>query len=373
MTLTTDGAYMARAIQLARRGYFTARPNPVVGCVIVKDNQLVGEGFHRKAGEPHAEVHALNAAAANATGATAYVTLEPCSHTGRTPPCANALIEAGVKRVVVAMSDPNPEVAGQGLERLRAAGIEVSEGVLRAEAVQLNQGFIKRMTRGLPYVRVKLAMSLDGRTAMASGESKWITGEHARADVHRLRAASGAVMTGSGTVLADNPSLTYRVEDFELLRQQIPEDTEQPLRVVCDSRLQTPANARILNQPGKTLIATLQVNEQAETLQQSGAEVVQIKEDRGKISLTDLLGTLAGRGVNDVMVEAGAGMAGALLNEKLVDEFVIYMAPHLMGDNARGLVQIHGLEAMADRVALKINDIRAIGEDWKITAIPTYS
>ena len=371
--MTTDIAYMARAIQLARGGYFTARPNPIVGCVIVKDHRIIGEGFHRKAGEPHAEIHALNAAANNAKGSTVYVTLEPCSHTGRTPPCANALIEAGVKRVVAAMTDPNPEVAGEGLDRLRAAGIEVTEGVLQSEAMQLNPGFIKRMQHGLPYVRVKLAMSLDGRTAMASGESKWITGEHARVDVHRLRAASGVMMTGSGTILADNPSLTYRLQDHEQFRQQIPADAEQPLRVICDSRLLTPTTAKILQRPGNTLIATLQMDERAEALQQAGAEVIQIKQDNGKLSLQDLLANLAERGINEVMVEAGAGLAGALLNAKLVDEFIIYMAPHLMGDSARGLMQLPGLDAMADRVVVKIKDIRAIGDDWKITAIPIYS
>jgi len=369
-----DTAYMARAIQLARQGLFTTRPNPCVGCVIVKDHQIIGEGYHHRAGEPHAEVHALSAAGEDARGATVYVTLEPCSHTGRTPPCANALINAGVQQVVVAMTDPNPEVAGQGLARLREAGIDVTEGLLQTQAMDLNPGFIKRMQQGLPFVRVKLAMSLDGRTAMASGESQWITGEHARADVHRLRAASGAMLTGSGTVRADNPSLTFRVADYPQLQQEIPGDTEQPLRVICDSRLQTPMDARILNQPGRTLIATLQGNERVTTLQQVGAEVIQLEGSsaNGKVSLLALLGSLANREINDVMVEAGAGLAGALLSEKLVDEFVIYMAPHLMGGNTRSLVEIPGLETMANRIKVKINDIRAIGDDWKITALPIY-
>ena len=368
-----DTAYMARAIQRARKGFYTARPNPRVGCVIVKDDQIVGEGYHHRAGEPHAEIHALKAAGENARGAAVYVTLEPCSHTGRTPPCANALVAAGVQRVVVAMADPNPDVAGQGLARLREAGIDITEGVLQTPAMDLNPGFIKRMMYGLPYVRVKSAMSLDGRTAMASGESKWITGEHARADVHRLRAASGAMLTGSGTVLADNPSLTFRVEDHPQLKQEIPGDTEQPLRVICDSRLQTPLDAEILNQPGHTLIATVQEDERAVSLRQTGAEVIQLEESNGKVSLSAVLRTLAEREINDVMVEAGAGLAGALLNERLVDELVIYMAPHLMGGDARGLLTLPGLESMADRVEVKIKDIRAIGNDWRITATPNYS
>jgi len=310
-----DTAYMARAIQLARKGLFTARPNPCVGCVVVNDKQIVGEGYHRKAGEPHAEIHALKAANEKAGGSTVYVTLEPCSHTGRTPPCANALIDAGVKRVVVAMTDPNPQVAGQGLTRLREAGIEVTEGVLQAQAMDLNPGFIKRMRHGIPYVRVKLAMSLDGRTAMASGESQWITGEHARTDVHRYRAASGAMLTGIGTVLADNPSLTFRVEDYPQLQQQIPGDTEQPLRVICDSQLQTPLDANILNQPGRTLIVTLQGKQDVNALRQAGADIIHLEEDNGKVSLSVLLRTLAEREINDVMVEAGAGLAGALLSE----------------------------------------------------------
>ena len=368
-----DTAYMARAIQLARKGLFTARPNPCVGCVIVNDNQIVGEGYHRKAGEPHAEIHALKAAGENAKGSTVYVTLEPCSHTGRTPPCANALIDAEVKRVVVAMTDPNPEVAGQGLMRLREAGIDVTEGVLESQSMGLNPGFIKRMRHGLPYVRVKMAMSLDGRTAMASGESQWITGEHARADVHQLRAACGAMLTGSGTVLGDNPSLTFRMEDHPQLQEKIPDDTEQPLRVICDSQLQTPPDANILNQPGRTLIATLPESQDVDVLQQAGAEVIQLEAYGGKVSLLALLRTLAEREINDVMVEAGAGLAGALLRDRLVDELVIYLAPHLMGSNARGLVNIPELDAMKDRVKLDIQDIHAIGEDWKITATPIYS
>ena len=364
---------MARAIQLAKQGWYTTRPNPRVGCVIVKNGSVIGEGYHARAGEPHAEMHALAEAGERAQQATAYVTLEPCSHTGRTPPCANALIEADIKRVVVAMQDPNPRVAGQGIERLRQAGVEVTLDVLRSEASQLNPGFIKRMRSGLPYVRVKMAMSLDGRTAMASGESQWISGQHSRADVHRLRAASGVVLSGSGTVLADNPSLTFRPADFDKLKQQIPADTPQPLRVICDSRLQTPADARLFGNPGKVLIATLSQAEGQQALQQVGAEIIHMDENNGKISLRQLLLKLAEREINDVMVEAGAGLVGALLADQLVDEFVIYMAPHLMGDSARGLVHLPDLTTMGQRVNLNIMDIRAIGDDWKITASPRYS
>ena len=363
---------MARAIQLAKRGYFTARPNPRVGCIIVKNARVIGEGFHRRAGEPHAEVHALKEAGDAAAAATLYVTLEPCTHTGLTPPCVDALIAAGIKRVVVAITDPNPAVCGRGIKRLRAAGIEVTEGVLEAEARNLNVGFIKRMQHGLPYVRVKLAMSLDGRTAMASGESQWITGADARADVHRLRAASGAILTGSGTVMADNPALTFRLDEYPQLAQEIPADTEQPLRVICDSSLQSPANAKIFSQPGQTLIATRSSSQQSDALQRERVEMLPVQESGAKVSLPAVLQALAARGINDVMVEAGAGMAGALLGEQLVDEFVIYMAPHLMGDNARGLFVLPALTAMADRIEVKINDIRAVGDDWKITATPLY-
>ena len=362
---------MARAVQLASKGDYTARPNPVVGCVLVSDGQIVGEGYHHRAGQPHAEINALNAAGDAARGATAYVTLEPCSHTGRTPPCANALVDAGVERVVVGMTDPNPLVSGKGLDILRQSGVKVSSGVLQNEAARLNPGFIKRMQHGMPYVRIKLAMSLDGRTAMASGESQWITGEHARADVHRMRAASGAIMTGSGTILADDPSLTFRTDEHERLAREIPVDAEQPLRVICDSHLKTPLDARVLQAPGKVMIATLEDDDNKYS--QKGVEVVRFPARDDRVSLPELLASLAERDINDVMVEAGAGLAGALVNEKLVDELVIYMAPHLMGHDARGLLALPGLTRMQQRVQIDINDIRAIGQDFRITARPVYS
>lgn len=369
----TDVEYMSRALQLARGGLYTTRQNPCVGCVIVNDGKIVGEGFHQLPGRPHAEINALNVAGTQASDATVYVTLEPCSHYGKTPPCADALITAGVGKVIMAMTDPNPEVSGSGRDKLRDAGVDVIEGVLQPEAEALNPGYIKRMIQGLPLVRVKMAMSLDGRTAMASGESQWITGSAARADVHRWRARSCAILTGSGTVLADDPSLTFRPDEHESLQSEIPAVTKQPLRVVCDTSLKMSLHARLLAQPGQTLVATIQSVNKADELIQAGAEVVNVPAERtGKVSLSAVMKLLAERGINEILVEAGAGMTGALLAEGLVDEFLIYMAPHFMGDQARGLVSVPGLEHMSDRIQLKIDDIRAIGQDWRIIARPIY-
>lgn len=354
-----DARHMARALVLAARGLYTTDPNPRVGCVLVKDGQVVGEGWHERAGEPHAEVHALRAAGAAARGATAYVTLEPCCHHGRTPPCTRALMEAGVARVVAAMPDPNPRVARQGVAELERAGIRVEIGLLAAEAERLNPGFVSRMTRGRPYVRVKLAASLDGRTALASGESKWITGESARADVQRLRARSSAILTGVGTVLADDPSLTVR--DVEIKRQ--------PLRVVVDGNLSMRADARLLRLPGKTLVVTAADDaDYAEPLLEAGAEVMVLAAGAGRVDLALLMQDLAVREVNELLVEAGATVCGALLEAGLVDELVLYLAPHLLGSSARGLFNIPALESMADRIALDIVDVRAVGKDWRITA-----
>jgi diaminohydroxyphosphoribosylaminopyrimidine deaminase/5-amino-6-(5-phosphoribosylamino)uracil reductase len=341
--------------------------------VIVKNGQIIGEGYHHRAGEPHAEINALKQAGANAAGSTVYVTLEPCSHTGRTPPCANALIESAVRRVVVAMVDPNPVVAGEGIRRLRDAGIEVTENVLGASALALNKGFCKRMRNGLPYVRVKMAMSLDGRTAMSSGESKWITGPDARADVHRMRALSGAIMTGSGTVLADDPSMDFRLDEYAQLSGDIPQDTAQPLKVIVDSELKTPLTASILGHAERVMIATVAGSASSELFSKAGITVNEYESTDGKVPLKELLADLANQEINDVMVEAGPGLAGALLGEKLVDELVIYMAPHIMGDTARGLFTLPGLDSMRDRLAVRIDDIRAIGNDWKIIATPEYA
>ena len=360
-----DHRFMARALQLAERGLFTTDPNPRVGCVLVKAGEIVGEGWHQRAGEPHAEPYALQSAGAHANGATAYITLEPCCHHGRTPPCSDALIAAGVSRVVVAMQDPNPQVAGQGLAQLQKAGIETYSGVLQTQAEALNPGFIQRMRHGRPYVRGKMAMSLDGRTAMASGESQWITGPEARQDAHRLRARSSAILTGIGTVLADDPSLTVRLSDVS------DDALRQPLRVVLDSQLQMPVTARLLLQPGRTLVLTVNTNAQkAAGLRDAGAELEVLASANGRLDLMAVMDCLARRDVNEVMVEAGATLCGALLQAKLFDELVIYMAPLFMGDEARGLLSLPGLQKMADRVELKIDDMRAVGRDWRIRARP---
>ncbi len=359
---------MARALRLARRGLYTTDPNPRVGCVLVRDGEVVGEGWHRRAGGPHAERIALAAAGRRARGATAYVTLEPCSHHGRTPPCADALVEAGVSRVVAAMVDPNPLVSGKGLARLRAAGIRAEAGLLESEAERLNPGFVKRMRGGRPWVRCKLAMSLDGRTAMASGESVWITGESARRDVQRLRARSSAVLTGIGTVLADDPSLNVRLPPAELEGVEPEASPRQPVRVVLDSSLRFPEEAKMLDLPGETWIFHAHGSpEKAASLERRGARPVRFEEG---LDLPLVMEALGRSELNEVLIEAGPTLAGAALEAGVIDELVIYMAPHLMGHQARGLFHLPRLEKMADRVALKIGDIRAVGRDWRITAFP---
>ena len=355
-----DAVYMARAIHLAKKGRYSTDPNPRVGCVLVRDGEVIAEGWHVKAGEGHAEVEALKQVQ-DAQGATAYVSLEPCSHHGRTPPCCDALIKAGVSRVVAAMQDPNPEVAGRGLERLKAAGLEVSCGVLEADAMALNPGFIKRMTRHRPLVRSKLAMSLDGRTAMASGESKWITSAQSRADVHVLRARSSAILTGINTVMADDPALNARV-DFNAV---------QPLRVVLDTQLQMPVNAQMGGLPGRSLILTASADEHRKNrLQQAGFEVYRLPEHQGRLDLHEVLDFLAGQQINELLVEAGSTLNGALLAESLVDEWIIYMAPCILGDQGRGLFTLPGMHSMSDKKALKLSDVRQVGPDLKLTFTP---
>ena len=358
-----DVRYMARALVLARRGLYTTDPNPRVGCVVVKDGKVVGEGWHERAGEPHAEVHALRAAGVNARGATVYVSLEPCCHHGRTPPCSQALIEAGVRRVIAAMPDPNPRVAGQGFAALERAGIQVEHGLLQAEAGRLNPGFISRMTRGRPFVRVKLATSLDGRTALANGESKWISGEAARADVQRLRARSSAILTGIGTVLSDDPSLTVR--DMDIGRQ--------PLRVVLDAKLRMPVTARMLGLAGKTLIVAGDSAPSSGLLQAKGADVLNLPCVGEEIDLQNLLEQLAKREVNELLVEAGATLCGALLKAGLVDELIVYLAPHILGNRARAMFNFPELADMAGRIAVHIQDIRAVGKDWRMIATVSNS
>ena len=367
--LVLDAHYMARAIELARKGLYTTHPNPRVGCVIVRDGQIVGEGWHVRAGEPHAEVHALRAAGALARGATAYVTLEPCSHHGRTPPCAEGLVNAGVARVVAAMQDPNPEVAGRGLKRLADAGIEVRCGVLESQARALNQGFLKRMEHGLPFVRVKLAMSLDGRTAMASGESQWITGPAARSAVQRLRAQASVVITGADTVLADGARLTVRADELGLDAEQTAlAMSRAPLRVLIDGRLRVPLDAPFFK-AGPALVATcVPPAEQYRT----GPECLVIPGENGQIDLRQLLQALAARDVNEVLVEAGPRLAGAFAEQGLVDEYQIFIAAKFLGSTARPLLELP-LTRMSEASELKIIEMRAVGDDWRVTAIPVPS
>ena len=373
MAQPTDAAWMAHALQLASRGLYTTHPNPRVGCVLVKNRRLVGEGWHLRAGEPHAEIHALRMAGESARRATAYVTLEPCSHHGRTGPCAVALIEAGVKRVVVAMQDPNPEVAGRGIAMLRDAGIEVEVGVLEEEAQRLNVGFVSRMSRQRPFVRMKMAMSLDGRTAMQSGESQWITGPHARAEVQRLRAAASAIMTGVDSIIFDNSRLTVRASQLNL------DDAEaiaarQPLRVVVDTQLRLPEAAACLREPGRTLVATVSAHEpqRRARLEAAGAEVVVLRTGNdGRVDLPSLMRYLAEQElVNEVLLETGATLAGAMLDVGLVDEMQLFVAPTLLGGEARPLFALPGLTRMAQQRPVEILDIRAVGRDWRITARP---
>ncbi|MBA2077731.1 riboflavin biosynthesis protein RibD [Rhodanobacter sp. PCA2] len=352
---------MAHALRLAERGLFTTQPNPRVGCVIAHGDAVVGSGWHQRAGEPHAEVFALREAGERARGATAYVTLEPCAHHGRTPPCADALVAAGVARVVIAAEDPFPQVAGRGIAVLRAAGIAVDGGLLRDEARELNIGFFSRLERGRPFVRVKLAMSLDGRTALANGESKWITGDAARADVQRWRARSSAVLTGSGTVLADDPRLTVR----------LPEDTPRvpPLRVVLDRRLRTPSGSHVLDAVAPTLLLH-GAHAVMSDAPHAGVEYAEVAERDGVLDLSAVLALLAARDCNEVHVEAGPTLCGALFAAGLADELLLYVAPVLLGDGARALLALPPLESMAGRWRLDVVDQRQVGADWRLRLRP---
>ncbi len=379
MFTALDHQYMTQALRLAEQGLYSTTPNPRVGCVIVKDGVVIGSGYHLKAGEPHAEVMALRAARQRypdkLIGADVYVTLEPCSHFGRTPPCADALVEAGVARVIAAMQDPNPQVAGQGLARLQQQGIVVDHGLLQAQAQELNAGFVSRMTRQRPYVRSKIAASLDGRTALANGESKWITGDAARRDVHHWRARSCAILTGSGTVHADDPQMNVREV----------ETSRQPLRVVVVSQLSIRPDAHILR-GGHTLLvhaldmanAGADLLERASRLHAAGAELLHMPAQAAtagapKVCLPSLLTALAQRGVNELMVEAGEGLNGALLDAGLIDEFLIYYAPVLMGSAANGMFAIPALVDMQQRTQLEIMDLRQIGRDIRLRARPYLS
>ncbi|HXH02301.1 MAG TPA: bifunctional diaminohydroxyphosphoribosylaminopyrimidine deaminase/5-amino-6-(5-phosphoribosylamino)uracil reductase RibD [Candidatus Competibacteraceae bacterium] len=361
MADSCDHQYMAHALRLAARGLYTTDPNPRVGCVLVRHGEIVGEGWHERAGQPHAEIHALGMAGERARGATAYITLEPCCHHGRTPPCTDALLAAGVARVVAAMEDPNPQVGGQGLAQLRAAGVAVECGVLEAQARALNPGFISRMARGRPWVRVKLAMSLDGRTALGNGDSRWITSEEARTDVQRLRARAGAILTGVNTVLVDDPALNVRLPGVQ----------RQPLRVILDSRLRTPPAARTLRLPGQVLILTAEADERRwQPLLAAGAQVARVDAADGGLDLAQVLTLLARREVNELHVECGSILAGALLSAGLLDELVVYLAPLLLGHAGRGLFHLPAIERMEQRRLLVIDGLRPVGRDWRITARP---
>ena len=356
----TDHAHMAHALRLAERGLYTTQPNPRVGCVIAQVDAVVGEGWHQRAGEPHAEVFALREASERARGATAYVTLEPCAHHGRTPPCADALIAAGVARVVIAAEDPFPQVAGRGIEKLRAAGITVDVGLMHEAARELNIGFFSRIERGRPWLRVKLAMSLDGRTALANGESKWITGESARADVQRWRARSSAILTGSGTVLADNPQLTVRLPQGEAFTP--------PWRVVLDRQFRTPVGSHVLDGSVPTLLLHAAGADPDHRFQQ--VECLPVAGHGGSLDLSAVLTLLAERGCNEVHVEAGAALCGALFAAGLVDELLLYVAPLLLGDSARPLLQLPTLTDMAERWQLRPIEQRQLGNDWRLRLRP---
>lgn len=358
MFSAADHEFMARALRLAENGLLTTTPNPRVGCVLVRDGVVVGEGLHLKAGEPHAEVHALRAAGQAAHGATAYVTLEPCSHHGRTPPCCEALLSAGVVRVVAAMEDPNPLVAGQGLAWLRDAGIETACGLLEAEARELNIGFVSRMTRGRPWVRLKAAASLDGRTALNNGASQWITGPEARQDGHRWRARACALLTGIGTVREDDPLLTVRGIDTP----------RQPLRVVVDSRLEIRPTAQILQGDRVLVVGGAENHLLASVVEAAGAEVIFLPDESGKVDLAALMRELAKRGVNELHVEAGFKLNGSLLRAGLVDELLLYLAPSLIGDASRGLFNLPEIASLAEKRPLQWRDVRQVGADLRVLA-----
>jgi diaminohydroxyphosphoribosylaminopyrimidine deaminase/5-amino-6-(5-phosphoribosylamino)uracil reductase len=358
MFAPADREHMTRALRLAERGLFTTTPNPRVGCVVVRGGEIVGEGCHERAGEAHAEVNALRAAGARAEDATVYVTLEPCVHHGRTPPCVEALLAAKVKRVVVAMGDPNPKVSGRGFAALRAAGVEVASGLLEDEARELNVGFVSRMTRGRPWVRLKSATTLDARTALASGESQWITGEAARRDGHHWRARACAILTGIGTVRDDDPRLTVRDVDTP----------RQPLRVLVDSRLEVPLAARLLDGGNLLVAAAIEDRAKAARLRDRGAEVVVLPNASGKVELEDLVRELGRRALNEVHVEAGFKLNGSLVAAGLVDELLVYIAPKLLGESARGMFHLPGVERLADARRLRLTDVTRIGEDVRLRA-----
>ncbi len=366
--LGDDERFMAQALALAARGVNTTHPNPRVGCVVVHNGVVVGEGWHRFAGEAHAEIIALARAAKRAKGAIMYSTLEPCCHHGRTPPCVQAVRKAGIRRAVIAMQDPNPQVNGAGIAALERAGIAVTLGVGKPAAHALNRGFYQRMVHGKPWVTLKMAVSLDGKTALASGESQWITSAAARRDAHQLRAASSAILTGVGTVLRDDPKMTVRLGLASASASEL--DARQPLRVILDSHLSTPAHAKILHQPGNALIITAVKNDAEAALFGGGSNAVEVlacRAQRGQLDLQQVLAELAKREVNELLVEAGARLSGSMLEQQLVDQVIIYLAPDLLGDEARGMFNIAGLETLADRRRLTFREVRRVGRDLRLS------
>lgn len=356
MFSSDDHAYMSQALQLAEKGLYSTSPNPRVGCVIVRDGKIAGSGWHVQTGQPHAEINALNIAGGAAQGATVYLTLEPCSHYGRTHPCAEALIRAKVAKVIIAMQDPNPLVAGKGTSLLKQSGINVLVGLMGEWAKDLNVGFVSRMTNNRPWVRMKIAASLDGKTALNNGVSQWITGEAARHDGHRLRARSCAVLTGIGTVLEDDPQLSVRFI----------ETPRQPLRIIIDSRLKIPTTARVLRGGGELIFTTTDNKERISALKEVGAHPIILPNEKGKIDLAGLMQILADFEINELLVEAGNRLSGAFIREGLVDELIIYLAPHLIGNRAMGMLQLPELTDLSEKYNLKIKDLRMVGEDIRI-------
>lgn len=371
-----DVEMMRHAIALAEKGIYSTKPNPAVGCVITQENRIIATGWHQKAGQPHAERVALANAKESVVGATVYVTLEPCSHFGKTPPCADALVEAKVARVVVAMQDPNPEVSGNGIGRLKAAGIQVDVGLLETEAEKLNQGFIYSMTNSRPYVRLKIASSLDGRTAMSDGESQWITGEEARLEVHKMRARHGALVTGIGTVLSDDPSLNVRLDSETLSEMNLDEDSANPIRVVLDANLSMPLDAKMLSLPGRTLLMTSKQtadnnSDLVEKIYQAGGEVVAVAAEEDHLDIESVLQYLYEvEQVRDVMVEAGAIVAGAFIESGFVNEIHAFIAPSLMGDGAKPMFFLPNVKSMEDKICFEFDSVSQVGKDIHLTLKP---
>ncbi|PWW34218.1 diaminohydroxyphosphoribosylaminopyrimidine deaminase /5-amino-6-(5-phosphoribosylamino)uracil reductase [Idiomarina loihiensis] len=362
-----DHQMMHRALMLARRGLMTTRPNPAVGCVITSDNKVVGEGWHHQAGEPHAEVHALRAAGQKARGATAYVTLEPCSHIGRTPPCCDALIEAGIKRVVVAMQDPNPRVSGNGIQRLKEAGISVDVGVLQSAAESLNPGFISRMTRQRPWVTLKMATSLDAKTALSDGRSQWITSSAARSDVQFFRAQADAILSGAATILADDPKLTVRVDQWPKSRP-LPEPLKQPVRIIIDSQHRVNDEARVFDSPAPVWLVRTTAGKPS--CHPHCHELIIAADPNGKVSLPALMVELANREINQLWTECGANLAGALIQQQLCDRLMIYSSGQLLGHHGRSVIDMNEPLNLASAPRFKIIDRRQVGPDQRLVAVP---